>query len=111
MQVASASQVPADPKVQSFVQKNAVLLPSTEHSGAVEGQVAADVQNMPTPSGSPWSPGSPHVEKNASVVFASIGFELPLPHAAMTLTRRGVHMLRICCERQSISASSSVNTH
>ncbi len=60
--VSSASQVPADPNVQRCVQKNVVLLPSTEHNGAELRQSLPDWQNFPTPSGSPTSPGSPHIE-------------------------------------------------
>jgi hypothetical protein len=95
--VSSASQVPADPKVHKCVQKNVVLLPITEHSGALDRQSLPDVQNLPTPSGSPVSPGSPHCEANVSIVLiASTGLLLLLLHA-MKATSKAVHMLRICC--------------
>jgi hypothetical protein len=42
VQVSSASHVPAEPNVQRCVQKNVVLLPITEHSGAVLRQSLPD---------------------------------------------------------------------
>ena len=69
-----------------FVQKNVVESPAIEHSGAagVIAQSPKPVQNFPIPSSLPMSPGSPHVEKNASTVDFASGFFalLLLLHAA-----------------------------
>ena len=73
--------------VQVVVQKCVVLSPTIEHNVAIwlPRQSSSVVQNLPTPLSLPVSPGCPHADVKASIIFASgLDGDLLLLHAAAT---------------------------